>query len=329
MSSTGGALGLLFGSDIHHGRAHAGEAVPAGIGTTDVRLLQSGDRDSFIRLHIPVNFQRLKFKPSLANVGTVLNLVTDPDLNPVVLGHADKFLKSFKGRIINQPAAVLGSTRDKVATLLAGIDGLVVPSIARFRGRPALAAAAIAKAGIRFPAILRRTGHHDGRIEGLMADADAVMAVIDPSISYYLTEFVNGRSAEGLFHKIRIFFFGDQGVVRHRLVSDHWNVHAPDRKRVLVQHPEHIETECRYVEGGIAAMPPEVQRVLAEVRVRMPLDYFGIDFSIMPDGRLLLFEANATMMFFPVVAEPPFGYSAAVLTQGTAAFDAMLVGGGM
>jgi len=30
-----------------------------------------------------------------------------------------------------------------------------------------------------------------------------------------------------------------------------------------------------------------------------------------------------------VFPEPPFGYSAAVLTQGTAAFDAMLVGGGM
>jgi hypothetical protein len=31
----------------------------------------------------------------------------------------------------------------------------------------------------------------------------------------------------------------------------------------------------------------------------MDLDYAGIDFSIMPDGRILIFEANPTMLVHP------------------------------
>ena len=32
-----------------------------------------------------------------------------------------------------------------------------------------------------------------------------------------------------------------------------------------------------------------------EIRARTPLDIFGIDFDLMPDGRILFFETNAAM----------------------------------
>ena len=47
---------------------------------------------------------------------------------------------------------------------------------------------------------------------------------------------------------------------------------------------------------------------LAEVCRRMELDLLGIDFGVAPDGRLLLFEANATMNFIKFVSEGPFTY---------------------
>ena len=34
---------------------------------------------------------------------------------------------------------------------------------------------------------------------------------------------------------------------------------------------------------------------LQEIRVRTPLDIFGIDFDLMPDSRILSFETNAAM----------------------------------
>lgn len=324
MNPTEKKLGVLFGSDGRSGQLRDGEVYRGAVGTTDIRLLQSGDREDFVRIHIPGNFLRCKGRPSLERVGSILNLITDPDLNPKVLGYARDYLKPFKGKIFNRPEAVMTSSRDQVAARLAGIDGLIVPRVARFKGRPNLALAAIEKAGVPFPAILRGVGTHDGRIDGLVTDREAMLALLDPSSSYFLTEFVDMRAPGDLYHKIRIIFFGRRSVIRHRFISDHWNIHSPDRDRVLVHHPADIAEERRLNEGGIAALPTAVQKVLLEIRGRMPLDYFGVDFGIMPDGRVLLFEANATMMFFPFTDNPLFAYNLVVLGQAQQAYDAML-----
>ncbi len=322
----GDKLGVLFGSDSQHGKLWAGEERHGVVGTTDVRLLQSGDQNDFVRLNIPVNFLRLKTRPSLDRVGVVLNLITDADLNPTVLGLADRFLKGFRGRVLNRPQGVMESQRDRVAARMADVEGLIVPPVAKFKGRPTLAIAAIEKVGLGFPAILRIAGHHDGRVDGVCADVDAVLRQIDPKQTYYLTQFFDLRQPTGLYRKFRVFYFGDRAVVRHRLVSDNWNVHGPAREAVMPDYPDEIAEEKRVVEGGLAALPEQVQRILGDIRRRMPLDFFGIDFDIMPDGRVILFEANATMMFFPVSTDPRFAYGHSAREQATAAFDAMIAG---
>lgn len=322
----GKKLGVLFGSDNQHGKLWAGEERQGVVGTTDVRLLHSADQNDFVRLNIPVNFLRLKTRPSLDNVGVVLNLITDADLNPTVLGLAERFLKGHKGRVLNRPEAVMESRRDRVAARMAGIDGLIVPPVAKFKGRPNVAIAAIEKAGLGFPAIFRIAGHHDGRVDGVCADLDAVVMQIDPKQTYYLTQFYDLRQPTGLYRKFRVFYFGDKPVIRHRLVSDNWNVHGPARERVMPGYPDEIAEEKRVVEGGLATLPDQVQRIVKEIRARMPLDFFGIDFDIMPDGRVILFEANATMMFFPVSDDPRFAYGHSAREQATAAFDAMIAG---
>ncbi|WP_235399019.1 hypothetical protein [Sphingomonas sp. SRS2] len=155
-----------------------------------------------------------------------------------------------------------------------------------------------------------------------------MLAKIDPQKTYFLTEFVETHSADGLYHKIRLYFFGSHPLVRHRIVSEHWNVHGPDRERVLQHYPAAIALEKAVIEQGLAAFPAAVQSVLLAIRARMPLDYFGIDFALMPDGRVLLFEANATMNFFSFTAEPPFEYFAPLLLEAQGKFGAMLAADG-
>ncbi len=41
----------------------------------------------------------------------------------------------------------------------------------------------------------------------------------------------------------------------------------------------------------------------------MPLDFFGVDFAPLPDDRVLLFEANAAMSFFPLTTDPQFAWA--------------------
>ena len=45
------------------------------------------------------------------------------------------------------------------------------------------------------------------------------------------------------------------------------------------------------------ALGKPVMAALHEIRARTPLDYFGIDFDLLPDGRILFFETNAAMNF--------------------------------
>jgi glutathione synthase/RimK-type ligase-like ATP-grasp enzyme len=37
-------------------------------------------------------------------------------------------------------------------------------------------------------------------------------------------------------------------------------------------------------------------RAIAAIGRRLDLDYAGVDFTLLPDGRVLVFEANATML---------------------------------
>lgn len=324
----GGRIAYLFGGDHQSGLVFAGGPAVENRGSTDIWRLRGDARYDFVRIHIPGNFHRIKRRTSLKNVATVLNLITDPDINPNVLGYADQFLKPFDVRVINRPRDVLKSGRDDIAELLSGIDGLIVPKVVRFRGHPNLAGRAIDQVGLPFPAILREIGKHNGDIIGVIASRDELFARIEAKKSYFLTEFVETYPLDGLYHKIRIYFFGDSPVIRHRIVSDHWNVHGPDRERVMVHHPISIARERELIDGGIEALPATAQATLLAIRARIPLDYFGIDFGLMPDGRMLLFEANATMNFFSFNAAPPFDYFAPVLAAVQKKFEAMLTPGG-
>ena len=50
-------------------------------------------------------------------------------------------------------------------------------------------------------------------------------------------------------------------------------------------------------------------QALRAIRDRIPLDVFGVDFEVDADGRLVFFEANATMNLFST-ARPEIPYPA-------------------
>ena len=72
------------------------------------------------------------------------------------------------------------------------------------------------------------------------------------------------------------------------------------------------------------AFPPAIRQILSAVRERIALDFFGMDFGMAPDGRVLLFEANATMNFFARLPGPQFLYLRRCLPPAQVAFREML-----
>ena len=303
-----GEASLLFiigGGDADDRIAQAGSRIVVA-GITDLtKLLVDEPHD---RLHVTRNFFRQSRQPDLSGYRTIVNLITEPEQSEKVLDNVRKVLRGVSGRVINPPEAVLRSTRDQVARRLKGISGLIVPAAVRLRGgKAAVAARTIETAGIGLPLILRETGTHGGKITGRFDQIEKAVGAMEEAREHIATQFVDFASADGLYRKYRVFFIGPRIILRHMLVSDDWNVHAKSRAGFMAERPKVVAEERALMESD-EPFAPNVQQVLEAVRGRMDLDFFGMDFAITQAGEVVLFEANATMSFFPFSRDPQFEY---------------------
>ena len=261
----------------------------------------------------------------LAAFDCVLNLVSEPDRSPDTLEALSLLLRGYQGRVINRPEAVLRTTREEVAEILAGIPGLLVPRVHRFRGGdPNAALAAVAAAGLVFPLIVRQTATHRGRTMVLVEDEDQFRSAVSEQQEYFAIEFVDYRSADGLYRKYRTWSFGGRQVFRHLAVTEHWIVHVTPGNELMIDRPDLLEEEMRLMKRPEGAFPDPVHAIIAEIGERLALDCFGVDFGFHPDGRMVLFEANAAMSYFPMVPNPRFEFRRALLAPAQEAFAAML-----
>jgi hypothetical protein len=294
-------------------------------GTTDLfRLVR--DEIAFERLLVTRSTLRGGRRFQLSPFSHVLNLIAEPERNTRSLENLGKLLRGYRGKVVNRPEAVLRTTRDQVAQMMQGIDGLVVPKVQRIpAARREAAVEAIARAGLRPPFILRRAGTHGGKIVGCFDSPEPLCAALEPGHDHIVVEFTQFGSDDGLYRKYRVFFLGGERVVRHMLVSDHWNVHAHDRVRFMATRPDLVAEERRLFEDNSDdPLPSTVSRALEQVRARMPLDFFGVDFGIAKDGSAVLFEANAAMSFFPLSDDPQFAYLRNAVPRAKRAFRRLL-----
>jgi hypothetical protein len=283
------------------------------------------DRVPHHRLHVTRNYFRQGRLADLTGYRTLVNLITEAEHNDKVLENLKKLLRGVPGRVINKPEAVLRTTRDQVARLLTGIPGLIVPKAVRLHGAKAnIASRTLGKAGIVAPIILRQAGTHTGRIVGLFDNVEEAVAALGPG-EHVATQFIDFSSADGLYRKWRVYFIGPHIVLRHMIVSDVWNVHVKDRTRFMSQYPELVAEERSLFESE-DPFAPRIREVFRAVRERMPLDFFGMDFAITQSGEVVLFEANATMNFFPLwpTRDPQFIYLTKCLDPAQAAFRELL-----
>ncbi|MEO8454568.1 MAG: hypothetical protein ABI454_05355 [Sphingomicrobium sp.] len=292
-------------------------------GSTDLgRLLP----DTVVRHRLVVtpDFFRRTLKPDLGGYPVIANFITEAEHNAKILGGLQGFLEGLSARIINPPAAVLRSTRDQVAALLAGIDGLIAPKTVRLYGdQPDMAARALAGACDEPPIILREAGTHGGKIIGLFDSIEGAMGAVERGKEYIATHFVDFRSEDGLYRKFRVFFIGRRRIQRHLLISDSWSVHGHARTEFMAPRPELIAEERAMFESD-PPFSPQIEEVFDVVRSRMPLDFFGMDFALTRDGNVVLFEANATMSFMPNLFVPEFDYLRRCFAPAQAAFMELL-----
>ncbi len=231
------------------------------------------------------------------------NGIGDADETGPTAANVARFVTTCAAPILNLPAAVERTRRQLAPALLGDIDGLVVPACAR------LAAATLAelglveaarRAGIAAPFIARPVGSHGGTGARLVNRAADTPRFGERDV--YVTAFRDARSADGLFRKHRMIFVGGKPYPYHLASGPSWLVHYETSGTAA--HAARRAEELRFLEDPEAALGPIAMAAVREVGRRLALDFAGIDFAVLPDGRALFFEANATMLVHP---EDPAG----------------------
>jgi hypothetical protein len=121
-----------------------------------------------------------------------------------------------------------------------------------------------------------------------------------------------------------VIFVGGRPLPYHLAISPDWMVHYESAG--MEDAPERLAEEMRFLEDPAAALGADAWAAVTAIGAAMELDYAGVDFSLLPDGRVLLFEANATMLVHPEAPDGPLAHKNPAIERILAGFQAMLAG---
>ena len=280
----------------------------------------------YSRLVWYMEYAREADRPAPDAYDVVFNAIGDADLASPSRAAVERFLAVCPKAVLNDPAQVRLTRRDATPERLGGLEGVVVPRTVRLgaaeiadRGLAALAAAA----GLEGPLLVRPIGSHGG--QGLLRaaePADLERIAPAPGVDHYLTAYADFRSADGLFRKYRVLFVDRRPFPYHEAISDGWLVHHETSG--MTAFAERRAEEARFLADPAAAVGEPAMAALTRIGRTLDLDYAGVDFAVLPDGRVLVFEANATMLAHHEEPGGPFAYKNPYVDAITGAFQALL-----
>ncbi len=259
-------------------------------------------------------YRLLSIFPEASTARAALEKFPKPDLilnnwvngeslsTPNTLEFVADFADSLGLPVLNHPRHAAATTRQRNAERLAGIANLVVPRLALFFNETKRRNDLVRAIGhtIGFPVIIRDPYMQMGKEAVKLDTPSQLKEYLDqvPGQELYAIEYIHNPVANGLYRKIRAAVIGKEIVISHVVFAQKWNVHR-ERDADAVE-AINFQTSAIQFADRIMANPTETigkagMAALEEIRKRTPLDYYGIDFDLMPDGGLLFFEANAAM----------------------------------
>lgn len=258
----------------------------------------------------------------LPPVDVAFNAVADADRAPQVLAALAARFEGTALPIVNPPARVLATTRAANAARLSALAGVVAPRITAF-ARADLPAA-LRHEGFGYPLLLRAPGYHTGehfvRVER-ESDVGAAVAAL-PGDEVLAIEYVDLRARDGAVRKYRVLFVDGVRYPLHVAIAHHWKVHYATAEMTV--EPSYRAEERRFLEDPAAVLGAEGEAALARIGALIGLDYFGVDFGLDRAGRIVVFEANATMIVLPPGPEPIWDYRRPHVARIIAAAQTML-----
>lgn len=260
----------------------------------------------------------------LPELDVLFNAVGDADRSAAGLDLAGDVAARTGVPVVNPPAAVRVTGRAEIARTLAVLPGVVAPRIAAFE-RAAVTAEGLAEQGFGIPVLLRSPGFHTGEHFEFVARAEDLAAAVErlPGAELLAIEYVDVRDANGNFRKYRVMFVDGRLYPAHLALSSAWKVHYFSAE--MTDRADHRAREAAFLADMPGVLGAPAIAALERVRDALALDYGGVDFALDAAGRLVVFEANATMTIVPPDPDPRWDYRREPLARINAAAQALLI----
>jgi len=227
----------------------------------------------------------------------VFNAIGDLDAASNAHDAAQRFAARCQCPLINRPECVGRTGRSSTASMLGQISNVVAPIAKLFLRADGDVRQAILSSGLHFPLIVRPAGKHGGIGAKRVNSPGELIQSLPESDAVYATEFVDYRNADGWYRKYRVILVDRQPYPCHLAIGDHWLLHYWSSG--MEGDAERRKEELRFLCEPERAIGASAWAALSAIGAKLDLDYAGIDFSVLADGRLLFFEANATMLVHP------------------------------
>jgi tetratricopeptide (TPR) repeat protein len=256
--------------------------------------------------------------PALPRYDAVFVAAGESQAAQPALTFLEQALADQPAPVLNDPARIAQLGRIPFARGFAGARHCRVVTTER------LSRAAYAAAGYPTPHIVRPLDAHGGHgLERIDDDAGraAYLAAHDAA-EFYVSPFVDYRSADGFYRKYRIVFVDGRPYPFHLAISPRWMVHYYNAP--MTEHAWMREEEHAFLARMEDVFTGELAEALREAAEVLALDYVGIDCAIDRDGKLLIFEADNALLIHSLDDRALFGYKHEYVPRIYAALDAMV-----
>ena len=247
----------------------------------------------------------------LPDHAVVFNAIGDADNSRDALEAATDLLSLSDAPVLNHPSAVLRTGRAENLMRLSRLPGVGTAHSARIT-RELLAAAdapaTLTGLGFVFPLLLRTPGFHNGRNFIKVSTQEELPACLNslPGQELIVLQYLDSRAADGKVRKYRVMVINDRLYPLHLAISSDWKIHYVTAE--MSGSAAHRAEEAQFLEDMPGVLGPRAMAALDYVARALALDYAGIDFGLSPQGDVLLFEANATMVVYMPEPEERWSY---------------------
>ena len=228
--------------------------------------------------------------------------LSETEENGPLLDHLHLALADWPQPVLNRPDRIRRVARDAASRILNGIPGIAMPPTQR-AARGVLAQIAAGSSpldallpGCEFPLIVRPLDSHAGHDLQKIDDVTALQDYLDTVAQqdFFVSPFIDYRSADGLFRKYRVALIDGRPFACHMGISSHWMIHYLNAG--MADSAEKRAEEAAFMASFDGDFARRHETALRAIHERIGLEYVCIDCAETADGRLLIFEVDHAMV---------------------------------